>query len=90
MSVKYVDGREVADEETLGQRLLSVRKAQGLNQSEMAHSVGLSYRSYRAYETGDRDPAFYPMVEIVRVYKLDAEWFLFGDQGRSANVEKDK
>lgn len=83
MSVKYVNGIEMPNEQSLGQRLASVRQAKGLNQREMAASVKLSYRSYRAYETDDRDPPFYAMVEIVRMYKLDAEWFLFGDRGRT-------
>lgn len=89
MTIKFVDGSEVPNEQSLGQRLASVRKAKGLNQKEMADSAKLSYRSYRAYETDDRDPPFYAMVEIVRLYKLDAEWFLFGDQGRSATTERD-
>jgi transcriptional regulator with XRE-family HTH domain len=89
VTVKYVDGNEVPNEQSLGQRLASVRKAKGLNQREMADSVKLSYRSYRAYETDDREPPFYAMVEVVRLYKLDAEWFMFGDQDRTAPTERD-
>lgn len=90
MNVKYADGKVVTNGQSLGQRLASVRKVKGLNQREMAESVGLSYRSYRAYETGDREPPFYPMVEIVKIYELDAEWFLFGDQGRLDTTDKEE
>ena len=40
---------------TLPEKLLLLRNERGLSQEKAAASQGIAYRSYRRYETGERD-----------------------------------
>jgi transcriptional regulator with XRE-family HTH domain len=49
---------------TFLERLRSLRKSRHLKQEEIAPLLGLSYRSYRRYETGESEPTLTALVEM--------------------------
>ncbi len=44
---------------TFGERLNVTRKQQGRTAQEVANVLGIGLRSYRAYESGNREPSFF-------------------------------
>ena len=41
---------------SLSEKLFSLRKKKGLTQEDVAEGAGIVLRSYRRYETGEREP----------------------------------
>ena len=41
----------------LSERLLALRKKAGITQEEASERSGIHYRSYRRYESGEREPS---------------------------------
>lgn len=47
-----------------GKRLNLIRKWRGYTAQQMADCIGVNLRSYRAYESGDREPKFSTLIII--------------------------
>lgn len=56
------------------ENMLALRKARGLTQEDAAAGCGLTYHSYRRYETGEREPTLSALIALARFYgvTLDA------------------
>ena len=50
------------------ENLLALRKERNLNQEEAAAACGIAYRSYRRYETGEREPTLSVLLALSRFY----------------------
>jgi transcriptional regulator with XRE-family HTH domain len=49
---------------SIGMRLKEIRAKTGLNQQDFAETIGASYRSYRGYESGEREVPTVPTALI--------------------------
>ena len=63
-----------------GQRLNHIRKEQRKTAQEMADVLGIGLRSYRAYESGDREPYFETLVKIADYLDVSADYLLCRDE----------
>lgn len=70
MSITFVE---------IGRRLREIRVSTGLSQSEFAEFLGTSFRSYRAYETGDREITSALVLKIEEMPNVPAGWLLAGE-----------
>jgi transcriptional regulator with XRE-family HTH domain len=63
--------------ERLAEKLLQIRNALGLSQTEMLHRIGLGETGYRHYvshfETGKREPSLLILLEYARVANVHVE-----------------
>ncbi|WP_347566070.1 helix-turn-helix transcriptional regulator [Ruthenibacterium lactatiformans] len=62
-----------------GERLNQSRKEHGKTAQEMADILGIGIRSYRAYESGDREPYFSTLVKIADYLDVSADYLLCRD-----------
>lgn len=67
---------------TIEERLELVRRSAKMNQKDFCQEIGASLRSLQHYLHGERDMPLPLAQKIIVRFDLDAEWFLFGDQGR--------
>lgn len=63
----------------IGRRLREVRASTGLSQAEFAEFLGTSYRSYRAYETGQREITTAVVLKVEAIQGVARGWLLSGD-----------
>lgn len=63
--------------ERLAEKLLQIRNALGLSQSEMLRRLGveelISYHQISRYETGDREPPLKILLQYARIAGVHAE-----------------
>ena len=62
-----------------GERLNQSRKEHGKTAQEMADILGIGIRSYRAYESGDRESYFSTLVKIADYLDVSADYLLCRD-----------
>lgn len=63
-----------------GERLNQTRKEHGKTAQEMADMLGIGLRSYRAYESGDREPYFSNLVKIADFLGVSTDYLLCRDE----------
>lgn len=61
---------------TFGERLNATRKAKGKTAQNMADLLGIALRSYRAYESGDREPQLSYLVAIADFLGVTTDYLL--------------
>ena len=71
-----------------GKRLNQARKAHGLTAQNMADSLDIGLRSYRAYESGDREPYFETLVKIADILNVSTDYLLCRDEFLAAHAEE--
>lgn len=65
--------------EEIGQRLAWLREQKGNPPQEVvAAEVGVSYRSYQAWETGETKPSWRNLTKLAEYYGVAAEFILIG------------
>lgn len=64
--------------ETLADRILEIRKANGLSQAAFAAPLNLSQNFIWMVEKGQRDPGDRTIADICRVFKVDETWLRTG------------
>lgn len=64
----------------IGLRLKEIRAKTGLNQQEFAETIGASYRSYRGYESGERELPTSILVKLHSLMNEEPLWVLTGKQ----------
>ena len=72
---------------SFGQRLNLTRKSKGKTAQEMADMLGIGLRSYRAYESGDREPYFNTLVKIADFLDVSADYLLERDEFLSKHAD---
>lgn len=65
---------------SFGERLNKTRKEKGLTAQNMADLIGIGLRSYRAYESGDREPSFSVLVQIADHLETTTDYLLCRDE----------
>ena len=60
----------------LSERLFLLRKQKNLSQEELAEQSGIAYRSYRRYESGEREPSASTIVILARFFGVSADYLL--------------
>jgi transcriptional regulator with XRE-family HTH domain len=63
---------------SIGKRLVEIRKATGLNQTEFAELLGSSRGTYKNYERGAVDPPVTLLVKLCEKYGTNANWLIMG------------
>lgn len=57
-------------------RLNETRKLRGITAQQMADSLGMNLRSYRNYESGDREPSLGVLVQIAEKLEVTTDYLL--------------
>lgn len=60
-------------------RLNELRKAKGFSAKYMADALGIELRSYRNYESGDREPSLKTLVIIADILDVSTDCLLCRD-----------
>lgn len=60
--------------EIFSQRLLELRKKHNWTQEEAAKECDIPFRTYRRYETGEREPQVSYFVKIADVYQVSLDY----------------
>jgi len=76
----------------LGKRLMELRKAKGLKQSELAERIDIGRVSVSNYELGDRTPDAEILLKFADFFEVSTDYLLGRnekvDMERVANIEK--
>lgn len=70
-----------------GERLNRARKERGHTAQKMADMLGIGLRSYRAYESGDREPQFENLVRIADYLDVSIDYLLCRDDFLSRHAD---
>lgn len=62
-----------------GKRLKELRKAKGLNQTELGDILGVSKSSICCYENGTRNPSLETVIELMQLFGVSADYLLGTD-----------
>lgn len=62
---------------SLSENLFSLRKKKDLTQEDAAEGAGVVLRSYRRYETGEREPVASTLIKLADFYGVTID-FLVG------------
>lgn len=66
--------------DTLGKRIRSLREKKGLNQSELAHELGLeSPMAVSKYEKDQREPDVAKLIKVSDLFGVSMDWLLTGE-----------
>ena len=63
---------------SIGARFLAIRKARGLNQSDVAAQIGISHGALVNYEKG-REPPASAIIAFSKAYGINPTWLLLGE-----------
>jgi len=66
------------------QRLKEIRKSRGFTSQQMADILEISSRSYRRYESGDRQPSFDTLIQIADKLNVSLDYLFGRDNYQSA------
>lgn len=61
------------------QRLNQIRKERGISAQKMADTLGIELRSYRNYESGNREPSLSSLVQIADKLDVTLDYLLCRD-----------
>ena len=61
----------------LGKRINEVRKERGITAQSMSDMLHINLRSYRNYESGDREPSVESIIKIADILDISVD-YLFG------------
>ncbi len=56
------------------ERLMSIRKENGLTQEEAANRIGITQPAYQRYEAGTRTPSYPVIKEMARAFKTSVDY----------------
>ena len=62
------------------QRLNHARKSKGITAQAMADTLQIGLRSYRNYESGDREPSLGMLVQIADSLDVSIDWLMGRDE----------
>lgn len=78
----------------VGQRLMTIRSAQGITRSEMARRLGVNKSNYYRNETGIAFPRLESLIRLHVDFDISLDWLLFGigamhsDENQSAALNE--
>ena len=62
--------------QTLAKRLKELRESRRVYQREMAEHLGLSFRGYQNYETGQSEPKIAALIAIADYYQVSIDYLV--------------
>ena len=65
--------------------LLLLRNEHGLTQEQAAEGQGITYRSYRRYESGEREPVASVLVQMADFYGVSLDYLVGRSEQREVN-----
>lgn len=71
-----------------GEILNRTRKSQGITAQQMADHLNINLRSYRYYESNDRQPSFDILVKIANKLNVTTDYLLCRDSSQSFFEER--
>jgi len=74
------------NDKEVGARLLYCREQSGLNQSQMAESIGVCPGAYQNYERGDRSVTKKVICSLMDKFNVNPNWLLSGREGSSGRL----
>ena len=72
----YAIKNEGMDPVKLGERLLALRKQNGLTQAEAADMLGLSLSAHNRYEYGKREPTASVLIRMADLYGVTIDYLV--------------
>lgn len=60
----------------LAERLLFLRREKGLKQEDVSEQSKVAYRSYRRYESGEREPAASTIIALADFFGVSTDFLL--------------
>lgn len=63
----------------LGERIREIRKKNKMNQTEFSNLIGVSQGTLSELEQNKYNPSLETILAIIKVFNINATWFLFGD-----------
>lgn len=69
-------------------RLNEVRKARGISAQRMADYLNIGLRSYRNYESADREPSLSMLVKIADILDVSTDYLLCRDDFLSKHADE--
>lgn len=69
-------------------RLNKTRKSKGITAQQMADSLCINIRSYRAYESADRSPNIEVLVKIADILDVSTDYLLCRDKFLSKHADE--
>lgn len=72
---------------SFGKRLNQSRKEHGKTAQNMADMLGIGLRSYRAYESGDREPCFETLIRLADFLDVSTDYLLCRDEFLAKHVD---
>ena len=70
------------DKKKIGKRLTKLREEKGQSKAFVAKALGLPYRTYCAYEYGERIPSDQNKILLARYYGAPVESIFYADNNR--------
>lgn len=67
-----------------GNRLMGLRKSEGLTRDELAHELNMSVNTLRNYENGSREPGHSFVIQMAKRFHVTTDFIL----GVSSKMEK--
>ena len=56
------------------ERLKQCRQAKGLRQQDVAEQLGISYRTYRRYESGETEPTISIALQLADFFQVSLDY----------------
>ena len=70
------------NKEAIGKKLTKLREEKGQSKAFVAMALGLPYRTYCAYEYGERIPSDQNKILLARYYGVPVESIFYADDDR--------
>lgn len=58
------------------ERIHALRKARNIRREDIAKETGISFQSYRRYETDEREPTAPTIVALAKFFNVSADYLL--------------
>lgn len=76
----------MSQKNSLGNRILELRKAKGWSQSDLADKVGISYAQIGRYETKGAQPPAEVIKKIAEALDTSVDYLIFGSSADKASA----
>ena len=73
-----------------GRRLRGLRRARGWQPKQTAARLDILYHRYMKYEEGLREPPFWLLVRIARLYGVTTDFLLMGTEDENQDIHISK
>lgn len=78
---------ESSAKEVVGLRLLDLRRRLGWTQGVLAAKLGVSDRTYKYYEQGQRDAPVTVLLQVAALAGADMQWLLTGEGRKQDDLD---